>query len=125
MRIVRYQKDGHIGYGIWEGDRVRETSESPYGDWKPGAGTHRLPDVRLLPPSEPTKILCVGLNIRDHVAELRREMPKFPSHFLKPLSAIICPEDPIRIPWVAHQVDSETANRPRGEATAEVGRRDL
>jgi len=107
MRIIRYQKDGHIGYGIWEGDRIREMSGSPYGDSKPGAATHRLSDVRLLPPAEPTKILCVGLNFRDHIEELGREMPQLPSHFLKPLTAIVGPEDPIRIPRVAHQVDYE------------------
>jgi 2-keto-4-pentenoate hydratase/2-oxohepta-3-ene-1,7-dioic acid hydratase in catechol pathway len=49
----------------------------------------------------------VGLNFRDHIEELGREMPKLPSHFLKPLTAIIGPEDPIRIPRVAHQVDYE------------------
>ena len=107
MRIVRYQKGGHAGYGIWEDESIREMSGSPYGDWKPGVGTHRLSDIRLLPPAEPTKILCVGLNYRDHIEELGREMPKLPSHFLKPLTAIIGPEDPIRIPHVAHQVDYE------------------
>jgi 2-keto-4-pentenoate hydratase/2-oxohepta-3-ene-1,7-dioic acid hydratase in catechol pathway len=107
MRIVRYRKDRQIGYGIWEDDRIREVSGSPYADWKPGAATHRLSEVRLLVPAEPTKILCVGLNFRDHIEELGREMPKLPSHFLKPLTAIIGPEDPIRIPRVAHQVDYE------------------
>ena len=107
MRIVRYQKDGHTGYAILEDDRIREMSGSPYGDWRPGEARHRVSDVRLLPPAEPTKILCVGLNYRDHVEELGREMPKLPSHFLKPLTAIIGPEDPIRIPRVAHQVDYE------------------
>jgi 2-keto-4-pentenoate hydratase/2-oxohepta-3-ene-1,7-dioic acid hydratase in catechol pathway len=107
MRIVRYQKAAHTSYGIWEADRVREMSGSPYGDWKPGAGTHRLSDIRLLAPAEPTKILCVGLNFRNHIQELGREMPKLPSHFLKPLTAIVGPEDAILIPRVAQQVDYE------------------
>jgi len=107
MRIVRYQSDGKAGYGIWEGDTIREMLGSPYGDWKPGPATHRVSDVRLLPPAEPTKILCVGLNFRNHVAELGREMPKLPSHFLKPLTAIVGPGDPILVPRVACRVDYE------------------
>ncbi len=107
MRIVRYQKDRHIGYGIWEGDHIQEMSGSPYGEWKPGAVTHRLSDVRLLPPSEPTKILCVGLNFRNHVEELGRELPKLPSHFLKPPTTLVGPEDPILIPRIARRVDYE------------------
>ncbi len=107
MRIVRYQKDRQIGYGIWEGDRIREMSGSPYGDWKPGAATHRLSDVRLLPPAEPTKILCVGLNFRDHIEEIGMPIPEYPAHFLKPLTTIVGPDDPIVIPRVAEQVDYE------------------
>jgi len=107
MRIVRYQKDRHIAYGIWEGDRIREMSGSPYADWKPAAAAHAVSDVRLLPPAEPTKILCVGLNFRHHVEELGREMPKLPSHFLKPLTAVAGPGDPILVPRVARRVDYE------------------
>jgi 2-keto-4-pentenoate hydratase/2-oxohepta-3-ene-1,7-dioic acid hydratase in catechol pathway len=107
MRIVRFQRRERQAYGAWEDDLIQEISGSVFGEFTPGPKTHRIGDVRLLPPAEPTKILCVGLNFRDHVEELGREMPKLPSHFLKPLTAIIGPEDPIRIPRVAQQVDYE------------------
>jgi 2-keto-4-pentenoate hydratase/2-oxohepta-3-ene-1,7-dioic acid hydratase in catechol pathway len=107
MRIVRFQKGERQAYGEWEDDLIREISGAIFGEFASGPKTHRIGDVRLLPPAEPTKILCVGLNFRDHIEELGREMPKLPSHFLKPLTAIIGPEDPIRIPRVAHQVDYE------------------
>ena len=66
MRIVRYEKDGQAHYGIWEDDRIRQMSGSPFGDWQPGPQGHRVSEVRLLAPVVPTKILCVGLNFRGY-----------------------------------------------------------
>ncbi len=107
MRIVRFQTGQHTAHGVWEDDLIREISGSIFAEFTVGPTTHRLADVRLLPPVEPTKILCVGLNFRDHIEELDRDMPKLPSHFLKPLTAILGPEEPIVIPRVAHRVDYE------------------
>jgi 2-keto-4-pentenoate hydratase/2-oxohepta-3-ene-1,7-dioic acid hydratase in catechol pathway len=107
MRIVRYEKDAQVQYGIWEDDRIRQMSGSPFGDWKPEPRTHRVAEVRLLVPVVPTKILCVGLNFRDHITEVGLPTPAAPAHFLKPLTAVAGPEDPIVIPRVAQQVDYE------------------
>jgi|GEM_PF-1240493 len=43
----------------------------------------------------PGKIICVGLNYRDHINEMKREFPAFPVIFAKFSNAIIGPEDPI------------------------------
>jgi 2-keto-4-pentenoate hydratase/2-oxohepta-3-ene-1,7-dioic acid hydratase in catechol pathway len=107
MKLVRFQAGQRMAYGVWEDDVIREVSGSVFGEVRTSPTTHRLADVRLLPPVEPTKILCVGLNFRDHVAELGREMPKLPSHFLKPLTTIVGPGDPILVPRVARRVDYE------------------
>lgn len=107
MKLVRFQSGQRAAYGVWEDDVVREVSGSIFGEVRIGPTTHRLADVRLLPPVEPTKILCVGLNFRDHIEELGRGMPKLPSHFLKPLTTIVGPGEPIVIPRVARRVDYE------------------
>jgi 2-keto-4-pentenoate hydratase/2-oxohepta-3-ene-1,7-dioic acid hydratase in catechol pathway len=107
MRLVRFQSGQRTAYGVWEDDVVREVSGSVFGEVRTGPATQRLAEVRLLPPIEPTKILCVGLNFRDHVEELGRGMPKLPSHFLKPLTTIVGPGDPILLPRVARRVDYE------------------
>ena len=60
--------------------------------------THRLADVRLLPPCTPTKIVCVGRNYAAHAAELGNEVPEHPLLFLKPPSAVVGPEEPIVLP---------------------------
>ena len=107
MRIVRFQQGQRTSYGVWEGGIVREISGSIFGDCTPGQVTHRVTNVRLLAPIEPTKILCVGLNFRDHIQEIGFETPKHPAHFLKPLTTMAGPDEPIVIPRVAEQVDYE------------------
>ncbi|MFC2095903.1 fumarylacetoacetate hydrolase family protein [Candidatus Bipolaricaulota bacterium] len=62
------------------------------------AETFSLPDVRLLPPCVPTKIVCVGRNYADHAKELGNTVPEKPLLFLKPPSAVIGPEDAIILP---------------------------
>jgi len=107
MKIVRFQIKDRTAYGIWEGDIIREITGLIFGDFKITDIKHKLAEVRLLPPSEPTKILCVGLNFLSHIKELGDTVPEFPSHFIKPLTAVIGPEDPIIFPRVAKRVDYE------------------
>ncbi|MEF8775512.1 MAG: fumarylacetoacetate hydrolase family protein [Haloarculaceae archaeon] len=45
-------------------------------------------EVTLLPPAEPTKILCIGLNYADHADERDADLPDRPKLFLKPPNAV-------------------------------------
>lgn len=74
-------------------------------------------EVKLLPPAEPSKIVCVGRNYVEHAKELGNEAPKEPLIFLKPPSAVIAPEDPIVLPAISQRVDHE------GELAVIIGRR--
>ena len=47
---------------------------------------------------KPSKIVCVGLNYRNHILEMGRELPQFPTLFAKYAEALIGPFDPIRLP---------------------------
>ncbi|MDX1965603.1 MAG: fumarylacetoacetate hydrolase family protein [Planctomycetaceae bacterium] len=63
---------------------------------------------RWLPPiASPGKILCIGLNYRDHAAETNSPIPTEPIVFSKFSTAIVGPEDPVVLPTVAHEVDYE------------------
>jgi 2-keto-4-pentenoate hydratase/2-oxohepta-3-ene-1,7-dioic acid hydratase in catechol pathway len=62
---------------------------------------------RLLAPIEPSKIVAVGLNYKDHAAEQNRRLPAEPMIFIKPSTAVIGPGDPIVIPPNAGRVDHE------------------
>jgi 2-keto-4-pentenoate hydratase/2-oxohepta-3-ene-1,7-dioic acid hydratase in catechol pathway len=80
---------------------------------------HKWPvsEVQLLPPSRPSKIVCVGRNYAEHAKELGNETPREPLIFLKPPSAIIAPEEPIALPAISQRVDYE------GELAVVIGRR--
>jgi 2-keto-4-pentenoate hydratase/2-oxohepta-3-ene-1,7-dioic acid hydratase in catechol pathway len=66
-----------------------------------------LSETKLLPPSEPSKIVCVGRNYAEHAAEMGNAPPKEPLIFLKPPSAIIAPEEPIVLTPLSERVDYE------------------
>ncbi|HEY1807792.1 MAG TPA: fumarylacetoacetate hydrolase family protein, partial [Acidobacteriaceae bacterium] len=64
--------------------------------------------TRLLAPiPRPPRIFCVGLNYRDHAIESKMEIPKVPTIFLKLPSAVIGPEETVRIPAMTQQPDYE------------------
>ena len=65
-------------------------------------------DVRLGPPlCRPSKIVCVGLNFRDHAAESGMALPTEPVIFFKATSAIIGPNDDVIIPRGSEKTDWE------------------
>jgi 2-keto-4-pentenoate hydratase/2-oxohepta-3-ene-1,7-dioic acid hydratase in catechol pathway len=60
-----------------------------------------------LPIERPQKIVCVGLNYRDHAEEQGTEMPQAPLLFAKWPNTLIGPGEPIVIPPITGQVDYE------------------
>jgi len=66
-----------------------------------------LEDVTLLPPCQPSKIVCVGLNYVQHAQELKMPLPEEPILFLKPPSAVLPPGGQIIYPPSSQQVDYE------------------
>lgn len=64
--------------------------------------------VKLLPPvPDPGKILCIGLNYRDHAIEGGKAIPTEPVLFGKFPNTLVGPGDPISLPKVAQKVDYE------------------
>ena len=64
--------------------------------------------ARLLPPvPDPPKIVCLGLNYRDHAAESNSPIPKDPILFSKYATALVGPGDAIVLPAVSREVDYE------------------
>lgn len=98
--IGKFRSEDEIFYGEIENGRVY-----PQGGMH--AGIFELSELRILPPSSPSKIVCVGLNYRDHAKELSTEIPKTPILFLKPPSAVIGHEDKIIYPASSSRVDYE------------------
>ena len=83
------------------------------------ASAPRIDDsVRLGPPiARPSKIVCIGLNFRDHAAESQMDLPKEPVIFFKATTALAGPNDPVVIPRHASKLDWEV------ELAVVIGRR--
>ncbi len=73
-----------------------------------GSALHVRGSVRLGPPiCRPSKIVCIGLNFRDHAEESGMDIPKEPVIFFKATSSLVGPNDPLVIPKNAAKVDWE------------------
>ena len=108
MRIIRYQTgDGPVKYGWVHEESIGEIVGSPFGEFQRGELNLRLSEVKLLAPTTPSKIICVGRNYAAHAKEHDAEVPDVPQLFLKPPSSIIGPGDPIYLPPQSQQVEHE------------------
>jgi 2-keto-4-pentenoate hydratase/2-oxohepta-3-ene-1,7-dioic acid hydratase in catechol pathway len=76
----------------------------------------KVDEATLLPPVEPSKIVCVGRNYREHATELGNEVPAEPLLFFKPPSSLLAPGATIRLPEQSSRVDFE------GELAIVIGR---
>lgn len=111
MKICRFEFEQAIKNGVLEGDRVFVLVNN-----KPTGESLNLQEINLLPPVEPSKIVCVGRNYAQHAAELGNEVPKEPLLFLKAPSALIRDGEYIVLPAQSAQVEHE------GELAAVIGR---
>ncbi|MFQ5696592.1 MAG: fumarylacetoacetate hydrolase family protein, partial [Terriglobia bacterium] len=113
----RFEFQGSSYFGEVQGEIVEALTAAPWQRGRPAGRSYRLADVRLLAPAEPSKIICVGRNYRDHAAELGNPLPRQPLFFLKPPSSLIGPEDSVVYPQASQRVDFE------GELALIIGRR--
>ncbi len=78
------------------------------GKWTSSAASLPLDSVRLMAPvPHPHKLICVGLNYRDHAIESKMEIPKVPTIFNKFATSVVGPGDSIVLPKVSTQPDYE------------------
>src|SRR3954466_2169964 len=121
MRLGRIASPDGVAFVSIEGDLgseiVREIAEHPFGTPTFTGRTWPLADVRLLAPILASKVVCIGKNYADHIAEMGGDAaPADPVMFLKPNTAIIGPNVPIRLPANASPVHFE------GELAAVISR---
>jgi 2-keto-4-pentenoate hydratase/2-oxohepta-3-ene-1,7-dioic acid hydratase in catechol pathway len=107
MKFVRFQVQGRTACGILNNNHVAELDGSYLSDLATPATDHALSGVKLLAPCNPSKIVAVGLNYRDHAKELRMATSETPIVFLKPPTTIVGPGDAIVYPGMSAQVDYE------------------
>ena len=90
-----FAEDGPVALAAWIDDRRQDLPRVADG-------------VRVGPPIvRPSKIVCVGLNFRDHAAESGMAVPEEPVLFFKSTTALAGPNDPVRIPRGGSKLDWE------------------
>lgn len=124
MRIVRFIIQGKAKYGVLEGDVIRGFRGNPFVHFRGNGGSsmfdgiaYELDNVRLLAPCLPSKIVGIGRNYRDHVAEIKSSIPSVPRIFIKPSTAVIGPDGKIILPPLPRNVEYE------GELGAVIGKK--
>ncbi len=117
MKIIRLKHDEEKRFGRLEGEEVILLDGFPAPEARETGVRLPLSAVELLAPTEPSKIVALGLNYRDHARELGMPLPEEPLIFLKPPSAVIGPEEEIVLPRQSKRVDHEA------ELAVVIGRR--
>ncbi len=120
MKFSRVTLDGEAKYGLIETLAGREmiTRTLQFPRAADSCDLEDLPSKRinpvsvaeaaLLAPVQPSKIVCIGRNYREHAAELGHELPPEPLIFLKPPSALLDPGGNIIKPKISSRVDHES-----------------
>lgn len=72
-----------------------------------GSATYRRDEVIWLPPSDPTKIICLARNVAAHAAEHDTTVAERPEYFLKPPSSLVAHGGTVTVPSVIDEVEYE------------------
>jgi 2-keto-4-pentenoate hydratase/2-oxohepta-3-ene-1,7-dioic acid hydratase in catechol pathway len=128
MQLVTFQRNGSAEPGALVGDKIIGLKSAGFPTllnliqggkealqtakaWlenPPAADVVPLAKANLLAPlPRPPKIICIGLNYRDHALECKAEIPKVPTVFSKYTTAIIGPGEAIVLPKHSKQPDYE------------------
>ena len=107
MRIVRFSRQGDVGFGILEGETVAAITPHPFGAFEYTGEELPADQLRLLAPVLPSKVVAIGRNYAEHARELGNEVPPEPVIFLKPSTSVVGPGDPIVRPVGIGRVDFE------------------
>jgi 2-keto-4-pentenoate hydratase/2-oxohepta-3-ene-1,7-dioic acid hydratase in catechol pathway len=108
VKVARFSNGAEPRFGIVDGPELAVLKGHPLVAGYQTTG-ERIPlkEVKLLAPTIPSKIVCIGKNFADHAAEIGEEVTIEPLIFFKPSSSIIGHGDAIVIPPQSKQVELE------------------
>jgi 2-keto-4-pentenoate hydratase/2-oxohepta-3-ene-1,7-dioic acid hydratase in catechol pathway len=115
-RIYRFRQGLGGRYAVERDGGLYWLEGHVFGDYHTGMLIEEA-GLRLAAPVQPSKIMAIGLNYKDHAAEMNKKLPEEPLVFSKPPSSVIGPEDAIRLPAWAGRIDYEA------EMAVVIGRR--
>ena len=121
MRYVSFEKDGKALLGVRENGAIRTLGEvtleallargvdlRTWAGRQEGGRIEREEGLTFLPPlRRPPKILCVGLNFRDHSKESNFEQPDYPTMFLRLHTSLVAHNASLARARISHSLDHE------------------
>lgn len=108
MRVARFSLNGDPRFGIVDGPELVVLKGHPLVNGYDTTGERvALKDVKLLAPTIPSKVVCIGKNYLDHIGEMGLKHNPEPTIFFKPSSSIIGPGDTIVLPKQSNRVELE------------------
>lgn len=98
MKIVRFlDSAGLVQQGVLQPDgSAKPIRGDLFGAFE--VANDPVPVAKLLAPFQPSVVLCIGLNYRQHAAEGNQPIPQFPVLFMKSPASVQNPGDPIILP---------------------------
>jgi 2-keto-4-pentenoate hydratase/2-oxohepta-3-ene-1,7-dioic acid hydratase in catechol pathway len=121
MRYVSFEKGGKALLGVRENGAIRTLGEytleallaqgvdlNTWAGQQPGGQIEAEEGLKFLAPLQrPPKILCVGLNFKDHSKESNFEQPDYPTMFLRLHTSLVAHNEPIIRPRISDSLDYE------------------
>lgn len=116
-RLYAIDHDGSPRHVLARGEEEPRLLEGDvFGKYELGPAVD-LAKATLVPPVRPSKIVAIGLNYKDHAAEMGKALPPEPLMFMKPSTAVVGPGAAIRLPMWAGEIHHEA------ELAVVIGRR--
>ncbi|HRY04050.1 MAG TPA: fumarylacetoacetate hydrolase family protein, partial [Beijerinckiaceae bacterium] len=134
MKLISYSKNGNEGFGALSGEHVVDLTglkgaatlralleadglSAAREKLAAGAAAFKLADCTLLPPiTNPSKVLCVGINYVEHAAEAGRTVGQYPVIFQRYADTLIGHGATMLKPKVSEKFDYE------GELAVVIGK---
>jgi 2-keto-4-pentenoate hydratase/2-oxohepta-3-ene-1,7-dioic acid hydratase in catechol pathway len=102
-----FESDGNFFYGEILGDDVHVLAGSYWTDVRPTGEVRKIGEVNIGLPVAPSKLIAVGLNYADHIAEMKRATIGTPLIWFKAPSSLLPHDGTIEIGFPEHQTDFE------------------
>ena len=108
-KYVRYESNGNVSYGILEGEIIHELVGNVFKSQQRTGRKHLMDQVKILTPTEPKKVIAVGLNYKSHIGQ-SQPLPypglfsKFPTSLIPHEATIKYYEDATNIHYEGEMV---------------------
>ena len=126
MKFLKFINNNNIKNGYLENNKVFELKNDILDYFNQdydeiikdtNNSIYNLEDIKIINPVSPSKIVCIGLNYKDHAKELNMELPDTPKLFIKPSTSVIGNNDNIIKPEMSNEIDYE------GELAIVIGKK--